>query len=167
MLVIGMICVGFFLQAHFYLWWFFSDSLISIANIFPSFQDPNCCTFRMERICRSFCFIFVIFCLLLPTFVRVSAQIRPLGILSNNFKQTKMVKKLPILKPCFLIYWRWNFPVTRCVRPSVGLLVGMCVIISSKDGQFHFHAPIWAQVQFDYDKKEKKYLLILFHHLHL
>ena len=37
-------------------------------------------------------------------------------------------------------------PMSPSVRPLVGRLVGMSVIISSKDGKFHFYAPIVALV---------------------
>ena len=33
-------------------------------------------------------------------------------------------------------------PMSSSVRSSVGRLVGLSVIISSKDGKFHFHATI-------------------------
>ena len=43
-------------------------------------------------------------------------------------------------------YWKCNFPMTRSVRRSVGCFVVRSVIISSKVGMLHFHAPIGALV---------------------
>ena len=43
-------------------------------------------------------------------------------------------------------YWKCNFPMNRSVRRSVGCFVVRSVIISSKVGMLHFHAPIGALV---------------------
>ena len=64
----------------------------------------------------------------------------------TQFSQQTIMKRMGRQVNCVSsCYWKCNFPMTRCVRRQ---FVRRSVIISWKDGKWHFHAPIGSLVIF-------------------